>query len=179
MCMKGRDVNKTQVELIRSGQANKTGGRRTKRGTVNRIRPTEKNMWAGLGTPGVNHKEPSQRVECFQSGHDYSGDPSSVTQHMSICCSYGNRFTCCASPSCLKLASVAPSAWQAASASLKFIAYLPRGERRRKTPAVLAEHNNRYFHLRLLFRNTRSHDSERQSVWFVSVSDRKCFRVLR
>lgn len=68
MCMKGRDVNKTQVELIRSGQANKTGGRRTKRGTVNRIRPTEKNMWAGLGTPGVNHKEPSQRVEGFSVG---------------------------------------------------------------------------------------------------------------
>lgn len=48
-------------------------------------------------------------------------------------------FTCCASPSCLKLASKAPSAWQAASASLKFILYLPAGERRWKTPAVLAE----------------------------------------
>lgn len=73
---------------------------------------------------------------------------------MSICCFCGDRFTCCASPSCLKLASVAPSAWQAASASLKFITYLPCGERRWKTPAVLAEHNNRYFHVRLLlFRN--------------------------
>lgn len=49
------------------------------------------------------------------------------------------RFTCCASPSCLKLASVAPSARQAASASLKFILYLPSGERSWKTPAVLAE----------------------------------------
>lgn len=42
MCMKGRKVNKTQVELIRSGQDNKTGGRGTERGTVNRIRPMRK-----------------------------------------------------------------------------------------------------------------------------------------
>lgn len=48
-------------------------------------------------------------------------------------------FTCCASPSCLKLASVALSAWQAASAWLKFILYFPSGERRWNTPAVLAD----------------------------------------
>lgn len=34
---------------------------------------------------------------------------------------------------------MAPSLVQAASASLKFILYLPLGERRWKTPAVLAE----------------------------------------
>lgn len=105
------------------------------------------------------HPPPHVAVSGRGSEYLYSGDPSSVTlyvctQCMSICCFYGNKCTCCASPSCLKLTSVAPSAWQAASASLKFIAYLPCGERRWKTPAVLAEHNNRYFHLRLLlFRN--------------------------
>lgn len=49
--------------------------------------------------------------------------------------------TCCASPSCLRLASVPPSAWQAAAAWLKFILYFPSGERTWKTPAVLAETN--------------------------------------
>lgn len=65
---------------------------------------------------------------------------------------YGNACwrwcTCWASPICLRLASVAPSAWQAASASLKFILYFPAAERRWNTPAVLAERQQqqRYLH---------------------------------
>lgn len=60
-------------------------------------------------------------------------------------------FTCCASPSCLKLTNVAPSAWQAASAWLKFILYFPSGERRWNTPAVLSEAQTPcYLYLRLL-----------------------------
>ncbi len=50
-----------------------------------------------------------------------------------------SKVTCWASESCLNVTRVAPSALQASCAWLEFSLYFPSGERRWKTPPVLAE----------------------------------------